>query len=238
MRRVTQCFMINGAWWFITEGSVPTTTPTTPPTTTPPTTTPPTTTPPTTTPPTTTTLTAGKIEFDKIKIGAGLIFFDDYSSLKRCLDSVKDGVDVVFAIDGKFPKFPGNYQLSTDGSRELTKHYPNCLLIDCPKPEFEKRTKYLEYSAHYSVDVLLIIDSDEFVIDNRDWKIFRSNIKKAIFNRDKCEYNVYSVMVQGLDKDDEFLLQRWNIMVVDTIVLETKILERLPCSIRKILFQW
>jgi hypothetical protein len=38
--------------------------------------------------------------------------FNDYSSLKRCLDSLTDGVDIVFAIDRKFPNFPTDSDLS------------------------------------------------------------------------------------------------------------------------------
>jgi hypothetical protein len=140
---------------------------------------------------------------DKITIGVGLIFFNDYSSLKRCLNSIYDLADIIFAIDGRFPTFPGYSEFSTDGSRELVKSYPNVLLVDCPKPEFEKREKYLEYCALYSVDILLIIDSDEFVL-NGDCKTFRRNLKTVIFDRDKCICNVYTVMLQNLDNSEEF----------------------------------
>lgn len=75
--------------------------------------------------------------------------------------------------------------MSTDGSRELVKSYSKCLLIDYPKPEFEKRQKYLEYCGLYSVDILLIIDSDEFVLNNCDLETFHRNIKTIIFDRDK-----------------------------------------------------
>src|SRR5215212_1670147 len=81
----------------------------------------------------------------KLRLAAGIIFFNDYSSLKRCLDSLIYSVDVIFAIDGKFPNFPADSDLSTDGSRELVKSYPRCMLIDFPRSEFEKRGKYLEY---------------------------------------------------------------------------------------------
>jgi hypothetical protein len=141
---------------------------------------------------------------DKVRLGAGIIFFDDYSSLGRCIDSINDGVDIIFAIDGKFPTFPGDSQLSKDGSRELVKSYPKCLLIDYPMAEFEKREKYLEYCALYSVDILLIIDSDEFVLRDHNWELFRHNSEAVIFDRDFCTYNVYSVMLQSLDNCYEF----------------------------------
>ena len=77
-----------------------------------------------------------------IKLGSvqEIIFYNDYLSLKRCLDSVIDGVDIIFAVDGKFPNFPGDSQLSTDGSGELVKSYSKCLLINSPEsePEYKK----------------------------------------------------------------------------------------------------
>ena len=143
-------------------------------------------------------------EDDRIKLGAGIIFFDDCSSLKRCIESVYDGVDIIFAIDGKFPAFPSESQLSTDGSRELIKSYSKCLLVDYPKAEFEKREKYLEYSAHYSVDVLMIVDSDEFVLKGNDWNKFRGKLKKVIFEENLGACNVYAIMLQSLDDRHEF----------------------------------
>jgi len=140
-----------------------------------------------------------------LKLAAGIIFFNDCSSLKRCLDSLIYGVDMIFAIDGKFPNFPADSYLSTDGSRELVKTYTQCMLIDYPRTEFEKRSKYLEYCRTYSVDVLLIIDSDEFVLNDADWKMFRHNLRRLIFDRDKSTHNVYAIKVQNVSKDNEFL---------------------------------
>jgi hypothetical protein len=52
--------------------------------------------------------------------------------------------------------------------------------------------------------MLLIIDSDEYVLESSDWSEFRQNIKKIVFNRDRGEYGVYSIMLQSLD-DSSFL---------------------------------
>jgi hypothetical protein len=41
----------------------------------------------------------------KLKPAAGIIFFNDCLSLKRCLGSLVDEVDMIFAVDGKFPTF-------------------------------------------------------------------------------------------------------------------------------------
>ena len=137
----------------------------------------------------------------KLKLAAGIIFYNDRQSLKRCVDSLIYGVDIVFAIDGRFPNFPADSELSTDGSRELIKSYNRCILIDFPSPEFEKRSQYLRYCSSNFVDVLLIIDSDEFVLDNANWEMFRHNLQRIIFKRDKSRHNVYAIKIQTIDKN-------------------------------------
>ena len=113
-------------------------------------------------------------------------------------------MDVIFAIDGKFPSFHGDTLLSTDGSRELVRSFSKCILVDYPKPEFEKRQKYLEFCVPYDIDVLIIIDSDEFVLDREGLEVFRCNLQSVIFDCDKCEYNVYAIMLQSLNNNYEF----------------------------------
>lgn len=101
------------------------------------------------------------------KLGSGLIFYNDRASLKRCLDSLTV-LNPVFCIDGRFPNFSGDGDLSTDGSRELVKSYTNTILVDYPGSEVDKRNKYLELAAKYGLSHLLIIDSDEWILDV-DW---------------------------------------------------------------------
>jgi hypothetical protein len=141
----------------------------------------------------------------KLKLAAGIIFFNDCHSLKRCLGSLVDEVDMIFAVDGKFPNFSADSKLSTDGSREVVRSYSKCLLIDFPGSEYEKRAIYLKYCSVYSIDILLIIDSDEFILNNPNWDLFRHNLKRIIFDRDKCSHNVYAVRVQTSVKDGKFL---------------------------------
>ncbi len=100
-----------------------------------------------------------------MKIAGGLIFFDDCKSLERCLPSLIN-IDTVFCIDGRFAMYDctTNSDLSTDGSRELVLSYPNTVLVDYPGvSEVDKRNKYLQLAKNY--DWLLIIDSDEYVIE-------------------------------------------------------------------------
>jgi hypothetical protein len=134
-----------------------------------------------------------------MKIAAGIIFFNDKESLRRCINSLVMGVDIIFAIDGKFPQYPGTECLSYDGSRELVKKYSDykVVLIDYPKSEFEKRQHYLKLCEDYGVDVLLIIDSDEYVmptLENSNWNRFRKSLHKVIIERDGGnKQNVYGI---------------------------------------------
>jgi hypothetical protein len=141
----------------------------------------------------------------KLKLAAGIIFFNDCSSLDRCLKSIENGVDAIFAVDGRFPNFPANSDLSTDGSRELVRSYSKSVLIDLPGLEVDKRTKYLEHCSLYSIDVLLIIDSDEYVLNPENWNKFHNNLKSLILGRDMDKYNVYAINLQTLGKSKEFL---------------------------------
>lgn len=137
-----------------------------------------------------------------MKIAAGIIFYNDRDSLRRCISSLYTFVDIIFCIDGKFPTFPGAGLLSSDGSRELIKKFGNkCILVDCPKPEYDKRQKYLELCREHGIDVLLIIDSDEYIIVEDEfhdvsWGVFRESLYRKIIQRDKETHNVYSVMFQ------------------------------------------
>lgn len=112
---------------------------------------------------------------------------------------------MIFAVDGKFPNFTADSDLSTDGSREVVRSYSKCVLIDLPSSEYEKRAIYLKYCYIYSIDILLIIDSDEFILNNADWDLFRNNLKRIIFDRDKCLHNIYAVRLQTNANDGKFL---------------------------------
>jgi hypothetical protein len=133
-----------------------------------------------------------------MKVAAGVIFYNDVNSLERCLDSLAGHVDLVFCIDGKFPQFPGDSALSTDGSRDVVRSYARygVILDDCPKPEIDKRQRYLELCAKFGIDVLIILDSDEYVLDNAVWYNFGENLYRVIIERDKCSHNVYAVSIR------------------------------------------
>ena len=78
-----------------------------------------------------------------MKIGIGLIFYDDLESLKRCIPTIH--ADTIYAIDGRFKNFNSPNPLSTDGSREFLQSFANVKLTDVPDLEqVEKRNFYLK----------------------------------------------------------------------------------------------
>lgn len=107
-----------------------------------------------------------------MKITAGIVFYQDAKGLARCLDSIYTHVDEIICVDGKFPEFKADSELSTDGSRELIEKYPNTRLIDFPATEVSKRNVYLKLCE---TECLLPIDSDEYIVGN--WDMFNDNLQ-------------------------------------------------------------
>lgn len=130
-----------------------------------------------------------------MRFAAGIIFYQDKDGLKRLLDSIAAGFDYMFCLDGKFPRHPGDTELSTDGSRELVLSYPNAVLFDCPWPEYEKRQYYLRLCQEYAIDYLCILDSDEYA-EAGDWASFRQEMYEIVQNKFGGRHNVFSIYIQ------------------------------------------
>ncbi|WP_134485322.1 hypothetical protein [Candidatus Nitrosocosmicus franklandus] len=119
-----------------------------------------------------------------MRVGVGIIFFDDAKGLQRCLNSIASHVDLIIAIDGRFKEFEECYDVSRDGSKEVVESYSNARYYCFPNlTEIEKRNKYLELANSYGLDFLLVLDSDEYV--KIDYPLFRSNLE-AIFFKNEC----------------------------------------------------
>lgn len=110
-----------------------------------------------------------------IRLAACICFFQEGKSLKRCIDSIIDGVDVVICVDGRFPDYDFPFDLSIDESREIVLSYSKAVLIDYHAPEVEKRNRYLRACAALDCKYALMIDADEFVMPGADWNTFRQN---------------------------------------------------------------
>jgi hypothetical protein len=97
-------------------------------------------------------------------ICAGVSFYQCVKELVHTLDSLVE-FDKVFCVDGAWEGY-AKPELSDDGSRKLVQSYDNTILIDAPNyPEWKKRNLYMEESE--GCDALLVIDSDESILDMR-----------------------------------------------------------------------
>lgn len=91
---------------------------------------------------------------------ACIITYNDFPLIKDCVESVKDKVDKIIAIDGKYRDFPGDSGYSTDGTLEYLSGVSNVQLIfESGVDEVDKRNKYLELVN--DGDIILNLDADE-----------------------------------------------------------------------------
>jgi len=115
-----------------------------------------------------------------VALDVGFCFYEQsVETVKRTIESVKDHVRYIFAIDGKFEFFQSDQDLSSKAVREYLCTIPNVILIDYPnRKENEKRQQYLELCKDYMTDFLLLIDADEWITDETDWDSMYSELRK------------------------------------------------------------
>jgi len=136
----------------------------------------------------------------KLTFGVGISFYNDVRGLERCLRSVYGNIEYVLCVDGRYSynkDFEG--PLSTDGSREYIRSIAHefkgrgISLIDAPDlTEAKKRQVYVDATKDYGIDVLLILDSDEYVFC-ADWCAFRHECYQAMVVRDHGSWQIYNI---------------------------------------------
>jgi hypothetical protein len=112
-----------------------------------------------------------------VSIAVGYCYYNDLKSIQRGIPTFVDDVDFVFAIDGRFSLREGP-DYSDDGSTEYLELFKNVIIRKFVGMEHDKRNVYMELCEEMDIDVLLIIDSDEFIMEGADWELFRDNIDK------------------------------------------------------------
>jgi hypothetical protein len=104
----------------------------------------------------------------------------------------------MICVDGKYKHFKDENNLtglSNDGSRELVKSYDNALLFTVANAyEIQKRQKYVDVCDMNKYDFLLIVDSDEYVLDY-DKELFETELG-VIAGEPWAQYNVFAVMLE------------------------------------------
>lgn len=88
-----------------------------------------------------------------------MITYNDYPLVKRAVESVIDYVDRAIIIDGRFNDFPGESDVSTDGTIEYLRSLDKVTtVIATGHDEIEKRNLYLVGDRN---DWYLHLDADE-----------------------------------------------------------------------------
>jgi hypothetical protein len=124
-----------------------------------------------------------------MRLAAGCCLYEkSLPNVKRCVESIKNHVDYIFAIDGRFDHFPDHSLLSSPEIRSYLSSIENVVLDDHPGPEVSKRQRYCELCRQHQCEFLLIIDSDEYVMEHGDWGRFKDNLSKLGDDR-----NIYGV---------------------------------------------
>jgi len=91
---------------------------------------------------------------------ATIITYNDWPLIKSTIESIKDKVDKIIVIDGRYRDFPGKCNTSTDGTLEYLNTIDNARVI-CVAGfnELGKRNEYLKHVK--DGDTIINIDSDE-----------------------------------------------------------------------------
>ena len=132
-----------------------------------------------------------------MKFGVGVSFYNDKVGLRRLFASLSASkVDIILAIDGRYPGFRSPFDLSNDGSRSVCNIFHNVLLVDFPATQIRKRNKYLQLSKQYGLDFLLILDSDEYIQEGADWALFKHACEESV-RLDEYQYRIYDVRYQN-----------------------------------------
>jgi glycosyltransferase involved in cell wall biosynthesis len=165
------------------------------------------------------------LDYDSMKLtfGVGICFYNDRRSLRRCVESVYGNVDYILAIDGKYSYNDWNTsELSDDGSREYIRDIASSFegqglfMIDSPNlTEYAKRQIYVDLTKDYGIDVLLILDSDEYVY-SCDWIKFRHECYQKMIVRDKMRWQIYNVAFREPMDRPRLWFQAWKIRIGPT----------------------
>ena len=122
-----------------------------------------------------------------MRIAAGIISYDDWPSIKRTIDSVWDGVNLIFIIEGKYPSYPAG-PTNTDLYKDMTKKFVEkngknkIIYMEYPVEQVQKRNMYLQLAKDCNCECLLVIDSDEYIKPGADWELFKKDIQQLVID--------------------------------------------------------
>lgn len=141
-----------------------------------------------------------------MKIAAGICEYADPEGLYRCLASLgldNGGIDLAIIIHGRFNHFdiPNivKEEALADTKRIISKFPPNTVELAMASTtgasEIDNRNLYLKIAAKKGYDWLLVIDTDEYIARNADWKTFRSQLEFVMSLG--LEHQIFDVQFEG-----------------------------------------
>ena len=93
---------------------------------------------------------------------ATIITYNDIETIEECIGSIENKVDRIIAVDGKFIDFPGDQEISTDGTLTVLGDHPKVeTFILGGLSEVAKRNYPFNFVKDW--DVILSIDADEIL---------------------------------------------------------------------------
>lgn len=148
---------------------------------------------------------------NKLKIGIGLCFYQDLHSLTRCLYSLQPyPLDYLIAVDGRFKEYPTEGEISDQTCIDLVKSFRHPVkYIAAPGlDEMEKRQKYFEECNRYGINVLIVLDSDEYIVPTAtNWDLFHLDLLDKINNNVSYRQGYHIPTIRRkLDKNEENIL--------------------------------
>jgi hypothetical protein len=127
-----------------------------------------------------------------LKVGLGCCVYSDPVGLNRLLDSTYLGVDRSIVVHTRYSHFPFEDPQSLAHTKAVCSRYSNIELIALnPTNQIKARTTYLR--AAKDLDILIVLDSDEYIAADAEWDLFRDNLQKAILYSPGCRvFDLYT----------------------------------------------
>lgn len=146
-----------------------------------------------------------------VRIAVGIITYQDKPGLIRLFKSIYEYVDVIIIIDGRYPDWGTDDmpKFSTDGTKEMCDSLSKVKLHFLYGPQIEKRSKYLELCKEYDCDFLIVLDADDFVLPESDWKQFRQYLDEHVslfeefhnYHPPRQIYNIHFILDPGAEQE-------------------------------------
>ena len=115
----------------------------------------------------------------ELYIDVGLCFYNDLGSLKHSVPTYQENVRKIHAIDGRFQWFESDKDYSDPEVIEYLQSFDNVEISQFVGLEHDKRNQYVKLAGENKADALLIIDSDDYVLE-ADWDLFYKSAEERI----------------------------------------------------------